>query len=423
MHDHRLVSPPAWFDVSMWGKPLDTCMMNVRFREKFQDALAVVISDQERAGLDLSQPAISIATKTLPGDPGITIHPALGGAGRRLPSGRGNPQRVAPLSARHALERNLHRLALAPRSRQDRAPPAGLSQDLADGPGPRKAAGEVRHLLLAGHDALSGHPHAQVQRQAANRLGHGRGHEQGAAGPPRRRLQAASRSRSPASTSWPTPSARTTPRRATCLAAYNREVEGPGQRRLWIHTCWGNPNMQRVREDTSYAASMEMYLHEAKGDVWTVEMKDRNFKDIELFERFKDSEEKGRRRDRQPPQFAGRSPGGRGRGNPPRAQVHSGGAADRVHGLRLRATGLQSRDRLLQGLGDRPGLQHRPPRAGSGGEVYSRRRRGTANGHRAAGVNRKQNTRRRRRSSSPRQQAPCRDRRSRGVRQTSRGAR
>ena len=44
---------PRWFDVSMWGRPLDTCMLDIRFREKFQDALAVVISDQERAGLAL----------------------------------------------------------------------------------------------------------------------------------------------------------------------------------------------------------------------------------------------------------------------------------------------------------------------------------------------------------------------------------
>jgi 5-methyltetrahydropteroyltriglutamate--homocysteine methyltransferase len=44
---------PRWFDVSMWGRPLDTCMLEVRFREKFQDALAVVIGDQERAGLDI----------------------------------------------------------------------------------------------------------------------------------------------------------------------------------------------------------------------------------------------------------------------------------------------------------------------------------------------------------------------------------
>src|SRR2546423_9440156 len=44
---------PRWFDVSMFGRPLDTCMLDVRFREKFQDALALVISDQERAGLDV----------------------------------------------------------------------------------------------------------------------------------------------------------------------------------------------------------------------------------------------------------------------------------------------------------------------------------------------------------------------------------
>ncbi len=44
---------PRWLDVSMWGRPLDTCMMDVRFREKFLDALAVVLSDQERAGLDI----------------------------------------------------------------------------------------------------------------------------------------------------------------------------------------------------------------------------------------------------------------------------------------------------------------------------------------------------------------------------------
>src|SRR5204862_5338382 len=44
---------PRWYDVSMWGRPLDTCMLDIRFREKFQDAMAVVISDQERAGLDI----------------------------------------------------------------------------------------------------------------------------------------------------------------------------------------------------------------------------------------------------------------------------------------------------------------------------------------------------------------------------------
>ena len=26
---------PRWFDSSMWGRPLDTAMMDVHFREKF----------------------------------------------------------------------------------------------------------------------------------------------------------------------------------------------------------------------------------------------------------------------------------------------------------------------------------------------------------------------------------------------------
>jgi 5-methyltetrahydropteroyltriglutamate--homocysteine methyltransferase len=72
------------------------------------------------------------------------------------------------------------------------------------------------------------------------------------------------------------------------IEAFNREVEGLDDVEVWIHTCWGNPNMQRVMEDTSYANSIELYLERCKGDVWTVEMKDRNQKDLELLEPFKD---------------------------------------------------------------------------------------------------------------------------------------
>src|SRR5216117_4616938 len=48
-----------------------------------------------------------------------------------------------------------------------------------------------------------------------------------------------------------------------------------------------NPNMQRVMEDTSYANSIEIYLERCRGDVWTLEMKDRNQRDLELFEPIK----------------------------------------------------------------------------------------------------------------------------------------
>ena len=45
------------------------------------------------------------------------------------------------------------------------------------------------------------------------------------------------------------------------VECYNREVQGLDDVEIWIHTCWGNPNMQRVIEDDSYAASLEMYLN------------------------------------------------------------------------------------------------------------------------------------------------------------------
>jgi 5-methyltetrahydropteroyltriglutamate--homocysteine methyltransferase len=71
------------------------------------------------------------------------------------------------------------------------------------------------------------------------------------------------------------------------IEAFNREVQGLEDVELWIHTCWGNPNMQRVMDNTSYANSIEIYLERCRGDVWTLEMKDRNQKDLELFEPFK----------------------------------------------------------------------------------------------------------------------------------------
>ena len=44
------------------------------------------------------------------------------------------------------------------------------------------------------------------------------------------------------------------------VECYNREVQGLDDVEIWIHTCWGNPNMQRVMDDTSYRASFELYL-------------------------------------------------------------------------------------------------------------------------------------------------------------------
>ena len=44
---------PRWYTMNMWGRPLDTAMMDPWYREQFSDAHAIVVSDQARAGLDI----------------------------------------------------------------------------------------------------------------------------------------------------------------------------------------------------------------------------------------------------------------------------------------------------------------------------------------------------------------------------------
>ena len=39
---------PRWYTANMWGRPLDTAMMDPWFREQFADAHEVVVSDQAR---------------------------------------------------------------------------------------------------------------------------------------------------------------------------------------------------------------------------------------------------------------------------------------------------------------------------------------------------------------------------------------
>ena len=44
---------PRWYSANLWGRPLDTAMMDPWYREQFADAHAIVVSDQLRAGLDI----------------------------------------------------------------------------------------------------------------------------------------------------------------------------------------------------------------------------------------------------------------------------------------------------------------------------------------------------------------------------------
>ena len=73
------------------------------------------------------------------------------------------------------------------------------------------------------------------------------------------------------------------------VEAFNHEVDGLDDVELWIHTCWGNPMMQKVYSGESYANSIDTYLNRLKGDVWTVEMTERDFAEIDLFKPYADN--------------------------------------------------------------------------------------------------------------------------------------
>ncbi len=72
------------------------------------------------------------------------------------------------------------------------------------------------------------------------------------------------------------------------VEAFNQEVSGLDEVEVWVHTCWGNPNMQRAHENPSYANSIETYLERLDADVWTIELKDGSREELRLFQPFRD---------------------------------------------------------------------------------------------------------------------------------------
>ena len=274
---------PRWFDVSMWGKPLDTCMLDVRFREKFEDALAVVVNDEERAGLDILTHGDYHCDEDLAGRSwhhyplqrwtgfeGDHVQAAelrsewlkypVGTLLHEIYTGWRWPRVVDKIQHRPLDYDKVWRMAQA-KTRKPVKFGTCCSQVMSlfldiHTPKYKDKREVIWDLAVAMNKELlalraAGCKCIQVEEPCFHFMANtfGKDHEQ----------------------------------TKFMIDAYNREVEGLDDVELWIHTCWGNPNMQRVREDTSYAASIDLYLERCRGDVWTLEMKDRNFKDIELF--------------------------------------------------------------------------------------------------------------------------------------------
>jgi 5-methyltetrahydropteroyltriglutamate--homocysteine methyltransferase len=67
--------------------------------------------------------------------------------------------------------------------------------------------------------------------------------------------------------------------------AFNRQLIGVDAE-IWVHTCWGNPNQQRVYwEPPSYERALP-YLLQLNADVITFECASSNGKDLPLFAKY-----------------------------------------------------------------------------------------------------------------------------------------
>ena len=274
---------PRWFDASMWGRPLDTCMMDTRYSEKFQDAMAVVVSDEERAGLDI----------VTHGD----LHCDDDMAGRSW--------HHYPLQRWKGFEGD-YLQSEETRSPWLRYPPGTLLNEIYTGWRWPRVVDKIEHRSLdyakiwriaqskANKPVKFGTCCSQVMglfldihtskyqdnRQIIWDMAEAMNKELLAlrdAGCTCIQIE------EPTLHFWANTYGAESDEVKFMVEAFNREVAGLEDIELWVHTCWGNPNMQRVIENNSYKASFELYLHAMKGDVWTMEMTDRNFEDIELF--------------------------------------------------------------------------------------------------------------------------------------------
>ena len=364
---------PSWYTLGLSGRPLSSGMDDVAFREQFTDALDTVISDQERAGLD-------ILTN---GD--YHQDPDLGGRSWVL----------------YPVERLAGMSALDISATDEWAYPPGTILN--------EVMGGWRYPVVEG-ELGEGVPleYAKVWRLAQQRtdrpvkIGDGVGAGRGE--PARRCRPTTTRATStrPCGT-WRRRSTRSS--RALAAAgckviqieepmlhlaatagdrgevdflvdAFNHEISGLEDVEVWIHTCWGNPNMQKVTEDTSYADAVELYMERAHGDVWTLEFKDNDpLATAKLFDRYDGKLPKkvalGMVSHRT---LQVESPDEVGRGRPPGAGAHGPRASRAVVELRLRPPGVQPARRLLQVDVARAGREHRPPGAGPARDARARRR-------------------------------------------------
>ena len=283
---------PRWYTARMSGRPLSTCVKDVGFREQLSDALAVVLSDQARAGLDILTHGDYFHDEDLGGHswhryplerwsglegdflagerlvedmmaaypPGTILHEIFGGWAWPRVVGKVEPNEHAPLEYA-----KIWRLAQA---RTDK--PLKFGTVSAQG---------IHHFLEIRTDLYSDDRYELIWDLAT------------AMNKELRELVSAGctviQVEEPLLHFLACYQPEQTEFVDFLVDAFNHEVEGLDDVEVWVHTCWGNPNMQRAAENPSYANSIEIYLDRLRSDVWTIELKDGDHGVLKLFERYK----------------------------------------------------------------------------------------------------------------------------------------
>ena len=286
---------PRWYTESLWGRPLDTAMLDLRYREQALDALATVLADQERAGLD-------ILTN---GD----YHLDEDYAGRSW--------HHYPLQRWTGLEHEELQYEASRDALLD-FPPGTLMQEIETTWRWPRVVGKVEH------DPKNPLEYAKLWRMAQARACSGKPVKFGTCSSQVLSIFLDSHTDTydvddRKQLIWDLATAMNTELRQLAAAgcrviqieeptihfvacfhpeqtelidflveAFNHEVSGLDDVELWIHTCWGNPNMQRVYSGESYRNSIEIYLERLNGDVWTVEATENDLAEIELFRPYRD---------------------------------------------------------------------------------------------------------------------------------------
>jgi 5-methyltetrahydropteroyltriglutamate--homocysteine methyltransferase len=281
---------PRWYDGGLWGRPLDTALLDVHFREQFLDAHTTVIADQERAGLDI----LTNGDYHLDEDfAGRSWHhyPLQRWKGfeheeLQYEGSRDRLLEFPPGTLMNEIEttwrwpRVVGKVEHDPRNPLEYAKLWRISQARAASGKPVKfgtCSSQVLSIFLDSHTAEYD---LEDKKQLIWDMA-------GAMNLELRQLAAAGAKVIQIEEPTIHFTAAFYPDQTEMLDfmvdAFNHEVEGLDDVELWIHTCWGNPNMQKVYTGESYANSIEIYLERLKGDVWTVEATENNLAEIDLF--------------------------------------------------------------------------------------------------------------------------------------------